>query len=548
MKTILLIDDDSEIRESVCLVLKNEGYNILLAQNGEEGIRSANENTPQIIICDFNLPDKNAYAIYKELNSLIEENSISFILMSGESSEKLFSFSEQYNKIYRINKPFSIIELLEKIESIFSAIPQKKMEPVTAQSMLDSLSEEIALLDGNGFILQVNAAWKKFARENNGYMPIGDFVSQNYLTICENSFKKNRDRFAKKVLDSLKKLYDRSDETFQLVYPCHTLTKKRWFLLRATRITSSDNIVISHSDITERILAEKNVNRLNRELKNKINKKTEKTKSMKLSLKKKIAEIEQRDIILEEKENEVYQAFLREKELNDLRTKFISTISHEIRTPLTNINLSAEILIKYSKTLDDASKEKYLHDIPKACKQVSQILSQFFLINKIDSNKKNLSISSIDLKNLVSGVISELKQFYIDAEHRVQVTGLEQIDSPLELDEFLLKQILINLLSNGLKYSEENSKVVLDLKVDVKTILIKVIDSGIGIKEEDRIRIFNAFFRGINIGNRSGTGLGLYIVKRSVDICKGIIQFSSHENEGTEFQVSLPIALKEVDK
>jgi signal transduction histidine kinase len=368
------------------------------------------------------------------------------------------------------------------------------------QPILDALVEEIAVLDNAGYIVQVNRSWAKFSSDNDANLVCGKPFGKNYLDVCRNSHLQNKDEYAKDVLDGLEKIYNGLIESFSLEYPCHSPTKERWFLMRASKIYETNGIVISHVNITDRVLTER--------------------------------------------EN----VLLREKERNDLNTKFISKISHEIRTPLTSINLSAEILLKYYKTLDDTSKEKYLQDIPTGCKRVSQILEQFIFINKIDSNKVELSLSSVDLKILIEEVIQELSQFNTNAIMRIQVNGLQEINSNLELDSYLLKQILINLLSNALNFSEKDSIVILEVQNKMHQIIFIVIDSGIGVKENEKLRIFESFYRGSNIGNQNGTGLGLYLVKRSIDIYKGKIEFTSKEMERTEFKVLLPIFPKDGKK
>lgn len=252
-------------------------------------------------------------------------------------------------------------------------------------------------------------------------------------------------------------------------------------------------------------------------------------------------EIIRKDSALLEKEDEVYQAFLKERDLIELKKKLISTISHEVRTPLTNIHLSAEILVKYQTTLDEKSKQKYLEEIPKSCKRISQILENFFFINNFEANDKTIKLSTIDLRVLVEDVFSDLEQMPIENNTRIICDELGTDPLYIKMDTSLLKQIILQLLSNALKYSNEDSKIFLKFNLSEKELSFSVQDFGIGIPEIDKDKIFDSFYRGSNIGNKNGVGLGLYIVKECVGACNGKFEFTSNENRGSIFQIYLPI-------
>jgi len=417
-----------------------------------------------------------------------------------------------------------------------------------AQSILDSLQQEIVILDESGFIIQTNRSWDKSVQTNDANVLNNTFLGVNYLETCRKSFLRNKDTIAKEVLDGLEKLYNLEMENFSVEYPCHTLLKQQWILLQASRIQNSNKLVVSHTNITSQIISRIKEKEINKRLEKKIEENSEKLESLKSSLQRKMIEIIRKDSVLLEKEKEIYQAFLKERELTDFKTKLISTISHEVRTPLTNIHLSAEILRKYEKTLNAQAKEKYLDEIPKSCKRITQILENFFFIHQIESNERNFQLSSIDFKTVMEEILLDTDQLSLGSTKRIQFTGLERELMKVTLDVILIKQIIVQLLSNALKYSNEDSPVIFQFDISYEEICFSVEDFGIGIPDSDKDKIFDSFFRGSNIGNKSGVGLGLYIVKESLNLSNGRIEFVSYEKQGSIFKVYLPLGKRRIDE
>lgn len=423
------------------------------------------------------------------------------------------------------------------------------MEPENfAQSILDSLQQEIVILDESGFIIYTNRSWDKSVQTNEVNVLNNTFLGANYLDTCRKSFLENGDRVAKDVLDGLEKLYNLEMENFTIEYPCHTLSKQQWFLLQASRIQKSKRLVVSHTNITSQVVSRIREQEINKRLEKKNERNSEKLESLKSSLQRKMIEIMRKDSALLEKEKEIYQAFLKERELIDFKTKLISTISHEVRTPLTNIHLSAEILRKYEKTFDTQAREKYLRDIPKSCKRIAQILENFFFIHQIESDERNFHLSSIDFKTLMEEILSDMEELFLGANKRVQLKGSAKESIKLRFNIAFIKQIVMQLLSNALKYSNEDSPVIFHLDISDREVCFSVEDFGIGIPDSDKDKIFDSFYRGSNITNRSGLGLGLYIVKESLKLSNGKIEFVSYEKQGSIFKVYLPLGKRHIDE
>ncbi len=243
---------------------------------------------------------------------------------------------------------------------------------------------------------------------------------------------------------------------------------------------------------------------------------------------------------------EIKKALLQEKELNSLKTRFITTASHEFRTPLGIIASSTGILEDYDFKLDRPKKMKHWQRIQSAVKHMTNLLEDVLLIYQADAGRIECKRSSLDLIAFCHELIEEI-EISSNAEGRFKFTAnypasdLCDDVAIVNVDRKLLRQILTNLLSNAIKYSFPNTKVELDLMLDSEQLFFQVKDSGIGISAEDRERLFESFHRGNNVDNIQGTGLGLSIVKRCVEVHGGKIDLISTVNVGTTFTISLPL-------
>ena len=240
-------------------------------------------------------------------------------------------------------------------------------------------------------------------------------------------------------------------------------------------------------------------------------------------------------------EENIKKSLEKEKELNELRSRFISMASHEFRTPLTAINSAAEILDKFANKLSDDQKHKNLERIQDNVKYMIQLLNDVLLIGKTESSKYEINIESVNLIELCKELID---QFEISTIYKTgQKIKFTHVDIPEEvfIDQKVIRQILENLISNAIKYSPSESEVDFEVKSDNDMIYFKVHDHGIGIPPSDIKKMFEPFHRAQNVGKISGTGLGLVIVKHSVELHGGSISFDSQENIGTTFYVQIPL-------
>jgi PAS domain S-box-containing protein len=237
-------------------------------------------------------------------------------------------------------------------------------------------------------------------------------------------------------------------------------------------------------------------------------------------------------------EAELLQALAREKELNELRSRFVSMTSHEFRTPLAAIMSSIELLADYADQLPKDEKAELAGVIKSSVRRMTGMLENILVIGKSEAGRLEFRPAVIDLHALCVLAIEDARAAVGD-EHEF-VLAREQAHTAHYLDENLLRHILNNLLSNAAKYSEPGSRIDLELASEEGAVVIHVTDQGIGIPPQDLPGLFQTFHRGSNVGTIAGTGLGLAIVKKAVDLHGGSIGVDSMLNKGTRFTVTLP--------
>lgn len=237
-------------------------------------------------------------------------------------------------------------------------------------------------------------------------------------------------------------------------------------------------------------------------------------------------------------EEEIKNSLIKERELSEMKTKFVSMVSHEFRTPLAAILSSSDLIEMYWDKLTEEKRTSLLTKIKTSVKNLIEILTDVTEINRADSGKVTVQYEQIDVIELVNNLIDEVKQAYPE---RPTINYEQKVDTlVLQSDKKLLRQILINLISNAVKYTSvsKNIFITLDRLPDLTVFMIQ--DEGIGIPEEDFNTLFEPFMRSKNIGKIKGTGLGLSILKRAVDLLGGRVDFTSKENVGSTFTVYIP--------
>ncbi len=236
-------------------------------------------------------------------------------------------------------------------------------------------------------------------------------------------------------------------------------------------------------------------------------------------------------------EEEVHRALGRERELSELKTRFVSLTSHEFRTPLATILSSIELIDDFGANLPDAERAELIRIIKNAITRMTGMIDQVMLIGRAESDKLEFRPQPADACEIAQSVAREAEQAL---GRRGTVRFASRGDGGLRLvDAKLLSHVLGNLLSNALKYSPAEAPVDLDIEGAGPSIVMRVVDRGIGIPPEDHARLFESFHRARNVGNVEGTGLGLTIVKQCAELHGGSVTFESTPGKGSAFTVTV---------
>lgn len=257
------------------------------------------------------------------------------------------------------------------------------------------------------------------------------------------------------------------------------------------------------------------------------------------------AKVEERTVILkealmklEQSQKELSEALDKEKELNEIKSRFVSMASHEFRTPLSTILSSASLLGKYLTTEEQQKRDKHIHRIKDSVKHLNDILEDFLNLGKLDEGKIIAQRATFNLPELISDTTEEMKGLL---KHDQNILYHHEGSAEVYSDKKLLKNILINLITNAIKFSGDGASIQVNSDVQNGQAKISVADKGIGISEEDQEHLFSSFFRGKNAINIQGTGLGLHIVKRYINLLDGTVRLESRLNEGTTISFSMPV-------
>ena len=308
--------------------------------------------------------------------------------------------------------------------------------------------------------------------------------------------------------------------------------------LSYTRVNGKLFIMAFISDISQRKKTEDALKRSEEqlivyaaELEQKVQTRTEALNSSVANLE---AEVRER----KKAEEEARKALEKERELNELKSKFVSIASHEFRTPLSTVLSSASLIQQYKDKGDLEKLDKHVQRIKSSVNHLTLILNDFLSLGKLDEGKVEVNSESIDVNHFLQEIAEEVQSFLKDGQR--MVTTVESDAKSIVSDSRILRNIMFNLISNASKYSEPGKTIEVRCSGANGEIVFDVKDQGIGIPKEDHKHLFDRFFRASNAGQIQGTGLGLNIVKRYVELLGGKIVFKSEYGKGSTFTVRIP--------
>jgi PAS domain S-box-containing protein len=296
------------------------------------------------------------------------------------------------------------------------------------------------------------------------------------------------------------------------------------FIVDITVRKNNEKITLQQRDELERVTNE--IRLLNIELEQKVE---DRTKILREIL-----------VELERSKAELSEALENEKEVSDLKSKFVTMASHEFRTPLSTILSSAYLLEQYNANDSSGKSLKHIQRIKNAVSGMKSILEDFLSLGKLEEGLIQTKVEKLTAPECIEEIAGLLQEFEAILKPGQKIEFKHSGSASVSVDKNLLKNILINLISNAIKFSAENASIQVSAALDPQTLKITVKDHGIGISEEDQQYLFKRFFRGKNASNIQGTGLGLHIVGKYLELMNGRIEMNSVLNEGTEFTIYLP--------
>ena len=378
-------------------------------------------------------------------------------------------------------------------------------------------TEGIVLVDGGGTILDLNPSANQLFGYEHGELAgkkIEALVPERFAA----SHTKNREEFTKcpharpmgagMELSGLKK----NGEEFPVEIS-----------LSPYEENGQRYVIAFVMDISRRRMAEEKVKNYSAELEKQVRNRT-------MILEEAVRELEQT-------KKDLRKALAKEKELNELKSRFVSMASHEFRTPLTTMLSSLSLVTKYSEQGNRESQLKHVGKIKSSIHNLTEILNDFLSVSRLEEGKFENRPEEIYLEKFIRDILTEMQTMATKGQELVlDYSG----KSTFSVDPKLTKNILFNLVSNAIKFSMGDGKIFIKAKVSEDVLEISVKDAGIGISREDQEHMFERFFRGHNATNIQGTGLGLNIVAKYIELMKGTISFESKENKGTTFTVTIP--------
>ncbi len=392
--------------------------------------------------------------------------------------------------------------------------------------LFEAVAEGVVVVDENQTIIITNNA----ADEMFGYLK-NELKQQSLNVLVPQNFHKNHDtHFKKYYQNSTQRQMGQNRDLFGIHKNGAKIPVE--IGLNPFEFSNKKYVMAMIVDITIRKEAELKIKKLNTELEQKIDVRTQ-------ELNKTVENLKHEIVKRNKAEKKLKKALKKEKELNELKTKFLSLVSHEFKTPLSGI-LNAAILVgKYTKTEMQPNREKHLGTIKTKIEYLNRILSEFLSMERLDSGKENYKLNHFKLSKVVNEVIYNANLLLKVGQRIIYPVNIDEID--LYHDEKILELIMSNLLHNAIKYSSENSIIEIDIKVKDNWLILQIKDEGIGIPVEEQNHIFERYFRAENVLTLQGTGIGLNIVKGHVDKFGGDISFKSAKNLGTTFTVKLPL-------
>lgn len=407
-----------------------------------------------------------------------------------------------------------------------------KEDKVVFDTLFEAVSEAVIVVDEFQKITVVNSS----AEEIFGYSK-EELLNQHLEILIPQKYKSNHGAHFTSFLGSKeKRQMGRGRDLYAAHKEGHVFPIEAG--LNPLEIQGEKYIMALIIDISLRKHQELEILELNTKLENKVKERTRNLKTTVDELEKINRELDEENKKRIEAEQKAKVALKKERELNELKTKFLSLVSHEFKTPLSGILTSSMLLAKYKLTEQQEKREKHLSIINNKVHYLNNILNDFLSIEKLEKGEVNYNLSTFSLQNVISETISNLDLLLKRGQEIIVKSDI--IEDEIYQDIKIIELTISNLLSNAIKYSPEDTKITIATSQENGNTLIKVIDEGFGIPEKDQKNIFQRYFRAENVLLNEGTGIGLNIVKSHLENLGGTITFVSEEHKGSTFTIQIP--------
>jgi PAS domain S-box-containing protein len=410
-------------------------------------------------------------------------------------------------------------------------ISQMKFLQVHVNSIFENATEGFVVTDSKGNIILVNpSACRMFGYEADELLgqKIEILIPRRYkrghVQLRDGFYEHAQNRVMGQGRDLNGQKKDGHDFPVEVSLSTYTQQDERYviaFIVDITHRKEIEDSMIEQQKELERVSNE--MRQLNAELEAKVE---ERTVILKEALQR-----------LEQSQEELNEAFDKEKQLSEIKSRFVSMASHEFRTPLSTVLSSASLLSKYTTTEDQDKRNRHIEKIKSSVKHLNDLLEDFLSLGKLDEGKVGAQFQSLNIQEVMSDTIEEMKGLVKKNQHiEYGHSGGTEVIS----DKKLIKNVLINLISNAIKFSDEGASIFVNSELAMDKLAVEVRDQGIGISGDDQEHLFSSFFRGRNAINIQGTGLGLHIVKRYLDLLGGSVSLHSDLGKGTTVRFEIP--------
>lgn len=524
---LLIIEDDLTSAKLMQVTLARLGYEVTgVAGNGIDAIRLSQETQPDLLMMDINLPGEIDGIQTIELIRLKQD--IPVIYVTANTEDETISQAIKTNPIGYLVKPYSREHLKTMVEM---GIHKHRLENEIRQSKelltvtLENIGDGVLVVNSEGIVVLHNdAAGVILGLDASSFdgKTVGDIFPNLYdITLAEEANPGDSQPG------------NRTTEVEWSGGNGYSLILEQQITRIEGKIDAPATFVVTFRDVTARRMESKRLVKLNEELEERVESRT-------LELRRKNLELEHEITIRLEAQRELQEALEKEKILNQFQANIVTTVSHEFRTPLTTIQSSGELIERaLQRGADTEVIKKHIGQISRSAVALSNLINDVLIIEKMSASKHETHPEAVSPANFFHNLVEEFKigmgkNHVIEYQHNVFPTTIST-------DPKLLRYIVSNLMSNAFKYSKTGTTVMLVVHIGQQALKIIVKDEGIGISEQSISLLFNTFYRDPSVVNIEGTGVGLSILKESVDLLNGKVDVQSKKGQGTTFTVTLPL-------